>query len=82
MSLSKDDIDKLLKLIATAQDDSLDCGNCLDHIAEFAEANLSGRPLPEALQAVRTHIDSCHCCQEEYEALLAALQSIEEEPQE
>jgi hypothetical protein len=77
--LSPENIKKLIDLVATAQDDALDCDGCLEHIAEFAEAHLAGRSLSAALQSVRTHLESCGCCQHEYEALLAALATLDED---
>jgi len=79
MSLSPETIQKLIDLVATTQDDRLDCDGCLEHIAEFAEAHLAGRSLSAALQSVRIHLQSCGCCQHEYEALLAALGTLDEE---
>ena len=81
MSLSPETIKKLLDLVATTQNDPLDCDGCLEHIAEFAEAQLSGRSLSAALESVRMHLESCGCCQDEYEALLAALGTLDEDAQ-
>jgi hypothetical protein len=79
VSLSPENIKKLIELVATTQDDSLDCDGCMEHIAEFAEAHLAGRSLSAALASVRTHLESCGCCQHEYEALLAALGALDQE---
>jgi hypothetical protein len=79
MSLSPENIRKLIDLVATTQNDSLDCDACLERIDEFAEVHLAGRPLSEALQCVRMHLESCGCCQDEYEALLAALRTLDED---
>ena len=79
MSLSPETIQKLIELVATTQNDQLDCDGCLAHIAEFAEAHLAGRSLSAALESVRIHLQSCGCCQDEYEALLAALGMLDEE---
>ena len=79
MSLSPEMIKKLIDLVATTQDDALDCDGCLEHVAEFAEAHLAGRSLSGALQSVRRHLESCGCCRDEYEALLAALSTLAED---
>ena len=79
MSLSPEQIKNLIDLVATAKDDQLDCDGCLEHIAEFAEAHLAGRSVSAALDSVRLHLESCGCCQDEYEALLAALGTLEED---
>jgi hypothetical protein len=79
MSLSPEMIKKLIDLVATTQNDSLDCDGCLERIAEYAEAHLAGLSLSAALQSVRLHLESCGCCQDEYEALLAALGTLGED---
>lgn len=76
MTLTPAQIDKLLTLVSQVQDDSLDCDGCFDQIAEFADMELAGRPLEVALQAVRTHLECCPCCADEYRALLDALEGM------
>ena len=77
MSLSPEMIKKLIDLVATTQDDALDCDGCLEHVAEFAEAHLAGRSLSAAMGSVRIHLESCGCCQDEFQALLAALEVLD-----
>jgi hypothetical protein len=72
-------VEKLLDLVATTQNDPLDCDGCLANVAEFAEAHLAGRPVSAALESVRLHLESCGCCQDEYQALLAALGTLGED---
>lgn len=79
MSLSSEQIKTLIGLVATAKDDPLDCDGCLEQIAEFAESHLAGRSLSAAQQSVRVHLESCGCCKDEFEALLAALATLGEE---
>ena len=77
MALDPEQIEKLLSLVSTTEDDQLDCDGCMDHIAEFADAQLLGRPLNEALQIVEIHLKSCLCCADEYQALSDALKAID-----
>lgn len=79
MALTHEQIDKLLGLIGSTQEDDLDCDGCLDHIAEFADVQLANRSLPDALQAVQQHLESCACCADEYQALLDGLHGLEQE---
>lgn len=76
MTLTPAQIDKLLMLVSQVQDDSLDCDGCFEQIAEFADTELEGRSLADALQAVRTHLECCPCCADEYQALLDALEGM------
>lgn len=76
MELTPEQIDTLLKLVANTQPDDLDCDGCLDHIAEFADTELAGHSLCEAMYKVRIHLENCHCCQSEYQQLLEALREL------
>ena len=76
MSLSPEKIKNLIELAATTLDDRLDCDGCLERISEFAEAHLIGRSASDAYKAVRLHLESCRCCRDEFEALLAALSTL------
>ncbi len=79
MSLSDEQVSELVKLAATAEADSLDCDGCFSHLAEFAELQLAHKEIPDALKAVEAHLRQCQCCQAEFEALIEALRSLEDE---
>jgi len=79
VSLSPENIKKLIDLVATTRNDALDCDGCLEQIAEFAEARFAGRSLSLARETVRIHLESCGCCQHEYKALLDALGALGED---
>ena len=78
MTLSKDEIEKLMRLVGLTKDDELNCEQCLALLAEFAELQLDGKSLREGLRAVEQHLDVCSECREEYEALQRALQDMDE----
>ncbi len=44
---------------------------------QFAQAELDGTSIPQALECVRTHIEQCKCCRDEYEALMIALREVQ-----
>jgi hypothetical protein len=77
MSLSKEDIDNLMRLIGLTRDEEIDCERCLALVAEFAERELAGRSIPAGLEAVAHHLSICAECCEEYEALLRALKGLD-----
>ena len=79
MELTPEQIEKLLKLVASCHDDNLDCDGCLERISEYVETELSGRELCETMQEVKGHLKNCHCCELEYQALLEALKGLEGE---
>lgn len=78
MELTSDQLQSLLEQAITAEVDELGCEGCFEHMAEFAEAQLAGRGVPEALANVAAHLRYCTCCREEYEALLEGLKGLDE----
>lgn len=78
MPLSKQEIDGLMHLISLTKDDEINCEECLAQVAEFAERELAGKPIPEALSAVQHHLAVCAECHEEYEALQQALSGVDD----
>jgi hypothetical protein len=77
MSLSKEEIDSLMRLVGLTKDDEIDCERCLALVAEFAERELEGRSIAAGLEAVEHHLAVCAECREEYEALLRALKTVD-----
>jgi hypothetical protein len=77
MSLSKQEIDDLMRLVGLTKDDEINCERCLEQVAEFAERVLAGRSIPVGLEAVAHHLSICAECCEEYEALLQALKAMD-----
>jgi hypothetical protein len=77
MSLSKEEIAELLRLIGHTRDEEIDCERCLAPVAEFAERELAGRSVSAGLEAVAHHLSICAECCEDYEALLQALKAMD-----
>jgi len=78
MNLDAKQIAELIKLTATARsEDTIGCNGCFELMDQFAQAELEGRDVPEALEVVRVHLEQCKCCRDEYNALLTALREIE-----
>lgn len=77
MQLSYQQITDLIELTVTTKDDSLGCDGCLELMDQFAQAELDGTSIPEALECVRTHLEQCKCCKDEYEALITALREVQ-----
>jgi hypothetical protein len=79
MALTFDQIKGLMRSLGITRDHELNCNECLDKMAEFAECELASEPIPDSLEAVRHHLSLCAECDEEYEALLTALQRMKED---
>jgi predicted anti-sigma-YlaC factor YlaD len=78
MDLSDEQIKELLGALQVTREKEIDCDECLASVAEFAECELAGKPLPRALEAVQFHLDNCEECQEEYRALFKLLDAMQD----
>jgi len=77
MTLSDDQIRSLVHALSITREHEIDCSECLDMVAEFAERELARRPIPDALETVRHHLTRCGECLEEYQALFTALKRMQ-----
>ena len=79
MTLNDDQIRALVRALSVTRKHEINCNQCLDMVAEFAERKLAGRPIPDALETVRHHLTRCGECLEEYQALFTALKRMQEQ---
>lgn len=77
MELTTDILKSLIKSAQMATEEEIGCDECFDELHEFAEMELAGKSPAEAKPLVKDHLDKCGSCREEYQALLEALQNIE-----
>lgn len=70
-------VQALLRRIAQAVPDQLDCDGCFELSAQFADAEMNGAALSQALQAVQIHLSQCPCCAYELETLVEAIQAAD-----
>lgn len=66
----------LVSHIFTTQPVELNCDECYEQVDCFAELVLAGKNAAEAMPLVQDHLDRCHECRDEFEALLAALRDL------
>ena len=71
--LSRRKLSMILEKIFATRDVELTCDECFEHLDRYAETQLSGKNLDEALLLVEDHLSKCGDCREEYELLAAAL---------
>ena len=76
MKIRPDTLKKVIMSLAMTQDDEMDCGDCYEHLDKFVELIESGKDPKEVMPLMQNHIEVCHCCREETEALLEALKAI------
>ena len=75
MILKRDDVAKLVRVVAETHEVEIGCDECFERLDIFAETELSGVDASVAMPLVRDHLDKCADCRSEFEALLTALRS-------
>jgi hypothetical protein len=73
--LKRDDVVKLVKVVAETREIEIGCDECFERLDSFADAELSGVDASAAMPLVRDHFDTCADCRGTLEALLSSLRS-------
>ncbi len=68
----------IVQMLKATQPLEIGCDECFEQLDRFAELYLADKSPAEALPLVQAHLDNCHDCREEFEALLAALRAVAE----
>jgi hypothetical protein len=79
MKLEPQILKKLVQGIASTQLEELSCDECFDELDTFADMVLVGKHAEEAMPLIQEHLQRCGPCREEFEALLDALQQLDNE---
>jgi hypothetical protein len=67
--LTSGQVGSIVKMLGLTTDREFNCGECLQHVSEFAECQLANMPVTEVIASVEQHLALCPECREEYEAL-------------
>jgi hypothetical protein len=73
--LKRDDVVKLVRLVAETREIEIGCDECFEQLDSFAEAELSRVDTSAAMPLVRDHLDKCADCHSTFEALRTAVRS-------
>ncbi len=73
--LDPDLLKQMARGIMTARPDEIGCDECFEQVDDFVDRVLGGKNAAAAMPLVQDHLNRCHDCREEYEALLAALRA-------
>ena len=69
-------LQEMARGIMSTRPDEIGCEECFAEIDQFVELTLAGKNAAEAMPLVQDHLDRCHNCREEYQALLEALRAL------
>jgi hypothetical protein len=69
---------ELLRRALNTRPDEDGCETCYDKLDQLVELELDGKDASQALPLVKRHLELCSGCNDEYKALLVALQQIQD----
>lgn len=72
--LTSEQVSTLVELVRLTRNQELNCEECLQHVSEFTERELSGQQIDQVIAAVEHHLALCPECREEYTALKRILE--------
>ena len=75
MMLKRDEVLKLVRVVAETREVEIGCDECFERLDSFAETELSGIEASAAMPLVSDHLDKCADCRSTFDALLSALRS-------
>ena len=76
MKLESATLKRMVHSVLTARPDEIGCGECFEQLDRFVEMTLAGKNAAEAMPLLQDHLDRCHDCREQFEALLAVLRAL------
>jgi hypothetical protein len=71
--LKRDDVVKLVRVVAQTREIEIGCDECFEQLDSFAETELSGVDASAAMPLVGDHLDKCADCRSKFEALRTAV---------
>ena len=74
--LKRDDVVKLVRVVAETREIEIGCEECFERLDIFAETEISGAEASAAMPLVGDHLDKCADCRSRFEALLTALRGM------
>jgi hypothetical protein len=65
----------MVRSILATHPDEIGCDDCFEELDKFVDMKLQGVDAAQALPLVEDHLNRCHNCKEEFEALLDAIKA-------
>jgi hypothetical protein len=75
VELQDEVIVKFLRILEDVRAEEMSCDDMFNRLDEFVEAEVRSQDAEKLMPLIREHLDMCHECDEEYEALLDVLEN-------
>ena len=74
-------VEQLVKSLENTHEEECACDEFHDLIDQYAETNIRGEDAARLMPLIKNHLEMCHECCEEYDALLNVLKTLVEKNQ-
>ena len=74
-------VEQLVKSLEITHEEECACDEFHDLIDQYAETNIRGEDAARLMPLIKNHLEMCHECCEEYDALLNVLKTLVEKNQ-
>ncbi|MGD1991586.1 MAG: hypothetical protein PVI59_00180 [Anaerolineae bacterium] len=75
-TLEPNTLKRIVRAALSTRPEEISCDECLERVDRFIEMKLAGKNAAEAMPLVHDHLQRCHACREEFEALLDVLRDL------
>jgi hypothetical protein len=75
-SIKPDTLKEIVRRIMRTRPDEIGCETCFDSLDRFVDMELEGKDAAQAMPLIKRHLEICGGCSDEYQALLTALEDI------
>jgi hypothetical protein len=65
----------LIQMIFATQNEDITCEECFEHIDVYVDMLQKGQEPADVLPQVKRHLTQCRCCEAEFQALIAILET-------
>ncbi|MCW5875656.1 MAG: hypothetical protein KIS85_02120 [Anaerolineales bacterium] len=76
--IQSDTLKKLLRRALNTRGEEIGCETCFESLDRFVELELDGKDAAQAYPLIQYHLELCTGCADEYQALLAALNELQD----
>lgn len=78
--MSKDMWIELISASLQTQEEEIDCETCFDLLDQYVDLLTTGTKPAQLLPEIEHHMQVCHCCHTEMQALLKAIEVANNDP--
>ena len=67
--MKRSQFERWVRQIYETEKEEISCSECFDLVSQYVDLEIAGEAAQEKLPRLTQHLNQCHVCREEYEAL-------------